>query len=183
MKRILALTSLSLLLFSSCGSTTTKNIAKDAENDNNKITKKEVVTPKAAPVKKVTKTESNSPINWVTDINQAFSMAEKENKPVFVFFTGKDWCGWCKKLVAQVFHQKEFVEYANKEYIMLELDFPRRDRSKITPQMVQMSQQLGVRGYPSVFVISPKKEVLGRTGYQRMNAAQYIEHLEAFRNK
>ncbi len=118
-------------------------------------------------------------INWVTDIDKALKLSKKKDKPVFAFFTGKEWCGWCKKLVREIMDKPEFIEHVNKNYIMLELDFPRRDRSKITPDMIQLARDMGVRGYPTVIMMDHNKTVYGRTSYQRMTAMQYIEHLEA----
>jgi len=117
-------------------------------------------------------------INWVTDIDKALKLAKKKNKPVFAFFTGKQWCGWCKKLVREIMNKPEFIEHVNKNYIMLELDFPRRDRSKITPDMVKLAQDMEVRGYPTVVMMDHNKTVYGRTGYQKMTPMQYIDLLE-----
>lgn len=171
----------------------TMTIASCGANDqNNEPKKPEVKT--EAPAKKVeqpkvkkevheakpAKAADGSGIVWVTDVKTAFKLSKKTKKPVFAFFTGKEWCGWCKRLVAQVLSQPAFAKYANDNYIMLELDFPRRDRSKITPEMVQLSQQFGVRGYPTVLLLDHKKNLLGRTGYQKMTPEQYIQHLEGF---
>ncbi|MCX8155667.1 MAG: thioredoxin family protein, partial [Verrucomicrobiae bacterium] len=51
-------------------------------------------------------------LNWVTDFNAALNQAKKENKLLFINFTGSDWCGWCKKLDAEVFSTPEFKEFA-----------------------------------------------------------------------
>ena len=55
--------------------------------------------------------EATNGIVWVTDVNQALKLSKKLKKPVFTFFTGKQWCGWCKKLVAQVFVKEEFAKF------------------------------------------------------------------------
>lgn len=169
--------------------TITMMIASCGANDKNSETTKSNKVETTAPIKvnppKANKTvKSNeakaddSGIVWVTDVETAFKLSKKTDKPVFAFFTGKKWCGWCKKLVAQVLSKPEFAKYANENYIMLELDFPRRDRSKITPEMVQLSRQFGVKGYPTVLLLDHKKNLLGRTGYKPMTPAQYIQHLE-----
>ncbi|MGB1218587.1 MAG: thioredoxin family protein [Flavobacteriales bacterium] len=122
--------------------------------------------------------EVTNGIVWVTDVNQALKLSKKLNKPVFTFFTGKQWCGWCKKLVAQVFVKDEFAKFANDNFIMLELDFPRRDRSKITPEMVELSRKFQVSGYPSVVIMDHKTNMIGRTGYKNMTPAQYVTHIK-----
>ena len=41
-------------------------------------------------------------IEWHTDVNKAVNISVETGKPLFFFFTGSDWCGWCKKLVKEV---------------------------------------------------------------------------------
>ena len=31
---------------------------------------------------------------WHTDMKKAIEISKSENKPLFLFFTGSDWCGW-----------------------------------------------------------------------------------------
>ena len=65
-------------------------------------------------------------INWNTDIKKATTLAIESNKPILMFFTGSDWCGWCIRLQKAVFLKPEFKKWANKNVILVELDFPRR---------------------------------------------------------
>ena len=61
---------------------------------------------------------------WHTDVNEALTEANKTNKPIFAFFTGKTWCSWCKKLEKQILSQEAFTNYAKENLVLLELDFP-----------------------------------------------------------
>ena len=47
---------------------------------------------------------------WHTNVNKAINISTQTEKPLFLFFTGSDWCGWCKKLVAEVFEKPEFAQ-------------------------------------------------------------------------
>ena len=51
-------------------------------------------------------------------------------------FTGSDWCGWCIMLDKEIFSKPEFKEYASKNLVLLELDFPRgkRCRREVRPR-------------------------------------------------
>ena len=49
---------------------------------------------------------------WHTDVNKAINISVQTGKPLFFFFTGSDWCGWCKKLVREVFVKPEFKKWA-----------------------------------------------------------------------
>lgn len=93
---------------------------------------------------------------WYDDFQEANKIAEKEGKTIFAFFTGSDWCGWCKRLQRDVFAKKEFIEWANKNVVLLELDFPRR--TKLDPKIAKQNQELAsvfkVRGYPTVWMFN-----------------------------
>jgi thiol-disulfide isomerase/thioredoxin len=45
---------------------------------------------------------------WLVDLDEAYNRSVKEKKPILANFTGSDWCGWCKKLDADVFTKPEF---------------------------------------------------------------------------
>lgn len=93
-------------------------------------------------------------LKWYTNFEEARVLANKENKVVFGFFTGSDWCGWCRKLKSNVFDKKAFIEWADENVILLELDFPRR--TKLSEELQQQNYGLAnvfkVRGYPTVWL-------------------------------
>src|SRR5256885_17104543 len=64
-------------------------------------------------------------LKWLTDLPKAQEQAKAEKKLVMLDFTGSDWCGWCIKLHKEVFSQPEFSDYAKKNLVLVEVDFPR----------------------------------------------------------
>ncbi len=115
-----------------------------------------------------------STLVWHTDMMKAVDLSIKEKKPLMLFFTGSDWCGWCKKLQAEVFLKDEFAAWAKKNVILVELDFPRRTAlsPEIQKQNSELQQMFEVRGYPTVWMVTPTKQEanvnfgkLGTTGY------------------
>ena len=65
---------------------------------------------------------------WLTDFEEAGKQAAKEDKAILMDFTGSDWCGWCIKLDKEVFSKKEFLDFASKHLVLLEVDFPRKKK-------------------------------------------------------
>ncbi len=63
---------------------------------------------------------------WQTNINKAMEISNKTKKPMLLFFTGSDWCGWCIRLQKEVLKTPEFAAWANKNVVLVELDYPRR---------------------------------------------------------
>ena len=128
------------------------------------------------------KQADNSSINWTTDYQAAIAQAKKEKKEVLLNFTGSDWCGWCKKLSAEVFDQPDFVAFANENLVCVTLDFPRRTpiSNELRQQNGQLAQKHGIRGYPTILILNQAEEVLLRTGYQRGGPENYINHLKPY---
>lgn len=113
---------------------------------------------------------------WLTNLDEAYALSKKTGKPIMANFTGSDWCGWCKKLTASVFSQPEFKTWADKNVVLLELDFPRRKTipEHIRQQNASLQQAFQVSGYPTVWVFDLDKNekdnnysvgALGKTGY------------------
>lgn len=127
-------------------------------------------------------TLDDTSITWMTDYQAAIAKAKKENKEVLLNFTGSDWCGWCKRLSAEVFDQPSFVEFANKNLICVTLDFPRRTpiSAELKQQNSKLAQKHGIRGYPTILILNPAEDLLLRTGYQRGGPENYINHLKPY---
>ncbi len=93
---------------------------------------------------------------WLVDYEEVLTESTKTNKPIMANFTGSDWCGWCKKLKKAVFDTKVFKQWAEKNVVLFELDFPRRTPQK--PEIKEQNRQLQqtfkqfVRGYPTVLI-------------------------------
>lgn len=115
-------------------------------------------------------------LKWETDMMKAVDNAVKAEKPVLLFFTGSDWCGWCKRLQREVFFTPEFKDWANENVVLMELDFPRRTpiSDELRKQNGELQRMFGVRGYPTIWFVTPtvNKETnqvnfaqIGKTGY------------------
>src|SRR3954469_19158244 len=76
--------------------------------------------------------------DWQTDFKKAQEQAKTDKKLLLVDFTGSDWCGWCIKLNREVFSKPEFKDYATKNLVLLEVDFP---RAKVLPDSVRRQNQ------------------------------------------
>ena len=114
-------------------------------------------------------------LTWHTDVNQAVEFSVKQEKPMLMFFTGSDWCGWCKKLVKEVFVTSEFAKWAKDNVILVELDFPRRTQlpEKTQKQNRELGSMFGVRGYPTIWFVNPKIEG-GKVNFQKLGSQGYV---------
>ncbi len=124
-----------------------------------------------------------SSLTWHTDLGPAVEKAIAEKKPLLMFFTGSDWCGWCKRLQAEVFVRPEFEKWANENVVLMELDYPRRTAQpeQLQQQNMNILRMFGVRGYPTIWFVNPTKKEsdinfgkIGSVGYVRGGADPWI---------
>ncbi len=122
---------------------------------------------------------------WETDFAKASELAKKEGKHMLLDFSGSDWCGWCVKLEKEVFKKSEFKDYAKQHLVLVLLDFPRSkpQSKKLKEQNKELAQKYEIKGYPSVILLSPEGELVGKTGYQPGGPEKYVEHLKAMLGK
>ena len=122
---------------------------------------------------------------WSEDLDQAKVEAAKNNKYIFVSFSGSDWCHWCIKLDEEVLSTKEFQCYAEDKLVMVLVDFPKRKKQpqELKIKNEELARKYRVRGFPSVALLSPEGKLVSMTGYRRGGAEAYIEHLELLINQ
>jgi thioredoxin-related protein len=121
------------------------------------------------------KNQESKELTWETDVNKAIQISNKEKKPMLLFFTGSDWCGWCIRLQKEVLKTPEFATWAKKNVVLVELDYPRskQQSEEIKAQNNNLQQIFGIQGFPTVYFatakFNEKKSAaftgIGSTGY------------------
>jgi len=122
--------------------------------------------------------------SWLTDYKQAQQESKANNKLLLVNFTGSDWCGWCIKFDKEVFSQPKFKEYASKNLILLEIDFPRAKEQAVSlrKQNQELASQYQVEGFPTLVVLNGDgKKVWEHVGYLPGGPDAVIAELEKLR--
>ena len=101
-------------------------------------------------------------------LNAAFTQARREKKTTMIFFTGSDWCAWCKKLDNEVFSQREFDTYARANLVLVKVDFPKQGTQSDAMKKAnrELATKLGVTGFPTLWFFNSDGKQLGRSGYQ-----------------
>lgn len=122
---------------------------------------------------------------WYSDVKEAMKVSKKSKKPLMLFFTGSDWCGWCIRLQKEVFKTPEFTKWAKDNVVLVELDFPRKKQlpAELQKQNMELQQTFQVRGYPTVWIVNAttnkEKQVnfeqLGTTGYVAGGPSKWLE--------
>jgi protein disulfide-isomerase len=120
---------------------------------------------------------------WQTDYEQAMATAKAGNKCVLLDFTGSDWCGPCIQMNKVVFSKEAFLNYAKKNLILIEVDYPQRKKlpEKVTKQNERLMHQYGIdnSGFPTVILLNPDGKILGQLeGYGGERPADIIAWVE-----
>lgn len=119
-------------------------------------------------------------VTWLIDAVKAQAQAKAEKKLVLLDFTGSDWCGWCIKLNKEVFSLPEFAEYAQKNLVCVEVDFP--NKKKLSAEQKKANDALAakykIEGYPTIIVLDGEGKKVGELGYMKGGPKAFIAELE-----
>ena len=123
------------------------------------------------PAKETKEAAKESESAWLTELAAAKKQAAEENKPILMFFTGSDWCGWCIKLHEDVLDKQEFQDFAKENVILLELDFPnsKPQSDELKKQNKALGDKFDVDGYPTMVLVASdgEKEITRSVGYDK----------------
>jgi len=117
--------------------------------------------------------------SFKTDFSAAKAEAAKEKKAMLVIFTGSDWCPPCKALHKNIFSKKEFVKGAEKDFVIVELDYPRKKKQSdaLKKQNQELAKKYKIRGYPTVLLMDAKGKVF-KTAERPSSVKAYLEMLK-----
>ena len=123
------------------------------------------------PAKETKEAAKKAGVVWLTDLDAAKKQAATEKKPILMFFTGSDWCGWCKKLHEDVLDKDEFQDFAKDSVILLELDFPNSipQSDALKKQNKALGEKFKINGYPTMVLVASdgEKEISRTVGYDK----------------
>jgi protein disulfide-isomerase len=126
--------------------------------------------------------------DWETDYAKALALAKSQNKRVLLDFTGSDWCGPCIELRKRVFSRPDFSAYADKNLVLVEIDYPQRKKQsdELKKQNEKLSKQYGIdeKGFPTIMLLDPSGKVIREfTGYGGETTAGFIAWIEGKEKK
>ena len=138
---------------------------------------------KSSTAEETTQAPASAKAGWLTNFAKAQEEAKSQNKLLLMDFTGSDWCGWCIMLEKEIFSKPEFKEYASKNLVLLELDFPRR--KQLSSETMEQNQRLAIKhqiqGFPTIVVLDSSGKELAQLGYMRGGPEAFIAQLEKLR--
>ncbi len=134
--------------------------------------------------------EGEGKLQWVADYEVATKLASEQNRRVFVLFTNSKTCAPCKMLKTNVIEKQEFIDYANKNLILLMVDYApfHSEEAKMELNEIEegkkVPKELWMKGrgpWPYLFVLAPTKEILFSgvaTAGDRKTVEEYLKFLD-----
>ena len=99
---------------------------------------------------------SANPVDWYPWNNEAFEIAKKLNKPIFLSI-GYTTCHWCHVMEHESFEDIEVAKLLNETFINIKVD--REERPDIDNVYMHVTQQMtGRGGWPMTVIMTPDKK-------------------------
>jgi thioredoxin-related protein len=129
---------------------------------------------------------------WETNVTKAMAISTETKKPLLLFFTGSDWCGWCIRLQKEVLKTPEFAAWAKENVVLVELDYPRKapQMEDIKKQNNELQMAFGIQGFPTIILANATTkegkvnfEGIGSTGYVAGGPSAWLAVANGFLKK
>jgi uncharacterized protein YyaL (SSP411 family) len=98
---------------------------------------------------------AHNPVDWFPWGDEAFSRAQKEDKPVFLSI-GYSSCHWCQVMEAESFEDEEVAQLLNEHFVAIKVD--REERPDVDQIYMTVCQSMtGSGGWPLTVIMTPGK--------------------------
>jgi thiol-disulfide isomerase/thioredoxin len=113
--------------------------------------------------------------------NEAFDDAEQSGRVVLLVFAGSDWCAPCIRFDKNILAQQKFLDYAERELVVLRADFPQRNKLSVELRMRNdsLAEQYNPNGlFPHLVLIRPDRSVLATLTYDDEPVDVFLSELD-----
>lgn len=83
-----------------------------------------------------------SDTQWHFNLEEARQIAKKENRYILLNFSGSDWCGPCIRMRNEIFENEIFINMADTALVLVNADFPRLRKNKLSTGQQQINNQM-----------------------------------------
>lgn len=123
--------------------------------------------PVVAPSSHQQKPAASHSIHWFKTYDAAAAAAEAGQKPIFILFTGTNWCPACQKLERDVISKPEFARAVGDKFVFLKAEFASHSGDGFfSSPFYELSQNYQVQYFPTLIVVNPKGKQLFSIDYQ-----------------
>ncbi|MDB6081914.1 MAG: putative disulfide bond isomerase, partial [Chlamydiia bacterium] len=118
-------------------------------------------------------------LHWMTNYTEALAVAQKESKPLFLYFTGSDWCGWCFKMDSEILASDDFIDIVGNKFVFVSVDFPvyKELTPALTKQNEELKEQYKIHGFPTIIILDQAGKEFATLNYRQGGGKSYGEYL------
>jgi thioredoxin-related protein len=125
---------------------------------------------------------------WGHDLEVAKASAKTENKNILLVFSGSDWCAPCIKLDKNVFQSEIFKTEAEKKWILVKADFPKKKGNFLSNELSESNKKLAEKynkagNFPLVVLLDSDGKIIGMEGFKNIPAVDYVQRINSFDQK
>jgi protein disulfide-isomerase len=110
----------------------------------------------------------------------AKKLSSEKKKPLFMLFTGSDWCIGCRLMKRDIFDTTAFKVFASEHLVLLKVDFPKEtpQTDTVRKQNDALHEKWMVSEYPTIILLDVDGSEIQRSGYSDLTAEKYVESLK-----
>lgn len=119
---------------------------------------------------------------WAADLPAAKAEAAAQGKKILLYFSGSDWCKPCIRLRETQLNSDTFVQFAARNLILLQADFPRLKKNQLPKERQAENDALAEKynpegAFPLIVILTPDGNVIGKTGYQEEAPEEFVQRI------
>ncbi len=121
---------------------------------------------------------------WENDFDSARQKAHDQHKNILISFSGSDWCIPCIRLEKEIFETAEFKAYADSKLVLVNADFPRLKKNKLSKEQEKRNELLADKynpsgAFPLTLLVDENGKVLKTwEGFPEANGAQFVSQIK-----
>lgn len=116
---------------------------------------------------------ANRKAKWLSKMDRAKKEAAETGLPIFLLFTGTDWCPYCVHLEDEILSQTEFKEFANQNLVLLKVELA--PGGGLTSKADEALAKEYGKGAPKYLVLDPTgKQLADQRGYSKGTPMQSV---------
>jgi thioredoxin-related protein len=125
---------------------------------------------------------------WDTDFERATEKAKQEHKLILLKFSGSDWCIPCIRMQKEIFEDSVFINFADTSLVLVNADFPRLKKNKLSDAQKKKNEKLADRfnpngDFPLTLLMNENGKVLQRwEGYSKTTAQEFVIQLKRIKD-